>query len=1290
MEKKSWVRLLLFFLFFIQILDFQAQTIIKKYTFQWKDPVSFTFSDGYETRFLAFEGAAYGWDFPDLPTFYEIIPVDNFFSGYRVNVVARKYADMSATDCKLVSSDFHQKEIEFQIASVYDRNRIFAQLHFIPIEETAPGHYRKLLSVTLEIEGDNPMDQKNKRDYTAQSVLASGQWYQFSLDQTGIYKVTYQNLTDMGMSTPISTSQLAVFGNGGGMLPESNAAYRPDDLQEIPIQIYDGGDGTFDNGDYFLMYGLSPHKISYDSANQRFSHAFNVYSDASYYFVTQTPGIGTKKRIQVVDNENLEANSNVQSFTYFDFFEEDIVNLCESGRTWYGDRYDVTQTHDYSFQLPSAPVGSGRVSVKGASTASASSFFKVTVNQNQIGNSYIGPATGNTIVCITTGDLSFNASSRDLDIQLYYNKPTTSAVGYLDWIEVEVPCSLTLRNGQTCFRNPSTVGEGNVTRFDISGVSASASVWDVTDPAQTVRYALTADNQGAHFKAQTTDLREFVLFDGSRYLSVQPLSKVPNQNLHATAAVDMVIVAHPDFLSQANRLAQFRAENDGLNVKVVTPQQVYNEFSSGSQDPIAIRDYMKMIYDRTNKAYPKYLLLFGRPSYDFRGRVQGTALYVPNYQYNIEYNDNWSNPEYYYISEIYHQYSNDDMLALLDDNEGIGANGLFDLAVGRFPCATVAQATTAVDKSIRYTEKRNLLPEGSTQISNFGDWRNMMAFVADDEEHNDFVIHADAFSQTVEQDNPDINFDKIYLDAYQQVSNAGGQRYPDAVTDINNRMNRGALFYTYIGHSGKDGWAAERVLESSDINKWSNKYNMPAMLSLSCTFAYYDRQALSPSDLIFFNNNGGAVMVIAAAREAWSTPNNSFGDYIFKLMFQKDADGKYLSVSDMERLAKNSYGGRISLAMFVVYGDPSIRLSVPTYRVITDSINSHPVTVSSDTVRALSKVTVCGRVTDNNLQTLTHFNGQVYPSVYDKKVTVTTLLNDPDPNVEPFEFKVQKSVLFKGNVTVKDGRFRYSFYVPKDIDYSYGNGRISYYACTDKEDAAGSFTEFVIGGVDTSAIADSESPRISLFMNDENFVNGGITGSDPVLIAKISDNFGINTTGNGIGHDLTAVVDNATGNKIVLNDYYQTEKDSYNSGIVRYPLQDLTPGDHTITVRAWDVNNNSSEQELTFRVVSEDKFSLSHVLNYPNPFTTHTDFYFEHNQPGGTFDIQVSIYTISGKLVKTLYDTQYMEGNRCRAISWDGLDDFGDKLAKGTYLYRVRVKNQDGKTAEVIEKLVIL
>lgn len=1286
MKCNSWVRLLFFLFILIQLTDCQSQAIEKKYSFTWREPQSYTFENGYSEQFLYFEQAVFGRDFPELPSIYEAIPVDNFFSEYEVRVVDQEFAEMSTDECRLVPSGFRQRSIDYQVVSSYDRKEIFALLTFIPVVMTSEGHYQKLLSVTLEITGKKIAESKGVRGHASQSVLASGQWYCFSLAETGIYKVTGQELAAMGLAIPVASSQLALFGNSGRMLPEANSAERIDDLREIPIQVSDGGDGSFDNGDYFLFYGESPHGVSYDTVSRKFTHSYNIYSDASIYFITPTPGVGEKKRIQTINNEQLTENVTVQDFQFFDFYETDIVNLCESGKTWFGDRFDATLTRDYTLRLAGTPTGAGRISVRGASSATTSSVFQVTVNQNNIGNLVIGQTRG-SIVCINTGTLPLNTSSKDLNVSLTYNKPTVSSAGYLDWIEVEIPCALTLRDGQTCFRNPSTVGNGNVTRFNISGVSASASIWDVTDPAQAVRISLSADGQGVHFKSPTDVLREFVVFDGTNYKSVTPLYSVANQNLHATGAVDMVIVTHPDFLAQAKRLADFRAENDGLKVKVVTTQQVYNEFSSGSQDPMAIRDYMKLIYDKTGKEYPKYLLLFGRPSYDFRGREQGTRIYVPNYQYNTVYLEPGSHT--YHLSDI-RQHTNDDVLGLLDDDEGEEGYGLFDLAIGRFPCTTNAQAVTAVDKSIRYTEKRNLVDENSAQISNFGDWRNVMAFVADDEESNDFVIHADKFAKIVDTTNPNINFDKIYLDAYQQVSNAGGQRYPSAAADINSRMNRGALFYTYIGHSGKDGWAAERVFENADVNGWTNKYNLTALLSLSCTFAYYDRATLSPADLIFFHPNGGAFSVIAAAREAWSLPNNDFGEYIFNLMFSKDNAGQYYSVSDIERKAKNRFLPRKNLEMFVYFGDPSIKLAVPKYNIVTDSINHHAVASSNDTVRALSMVTVSGHVTDGNMQVVTNFNGTVFPSVYDKKVHTQTLLNDPNPNVAPFEFDIQKSVLFKGNVTVKDGQFQFSFYVPKDIDYSYGNGKISYYARSTDEDAAGVFTDFIIGGVDTTGIEDHENPVIELFMNDEKFVNGGITDPNPVLIAKISDNFGVNTTGNGIGHDLTGVLDHATGSKIVLNDYYQTEKDSFNCGVVRYRLQNLAPGDHTITVRAWDVNNNSSEQELNFKVLSEDKFELRHVLNYPNPFTTHTDFYFEHNQSGGTFDIQVQIYTISGKLVKTIYDTQYMEGYRCRAISWDGLDDYGDKLAKGTYLYRLRVKNQDGQTAEVVEKLVML
>lgn len=1257
----------------------QAQRIEKIIQITWVDNIERSISEDEHLTFLHFDGAFYNADFPTLPSYYEKIAVPQFYTQYDISISDVTYESMSAADAALVPDDFQNRELAVNAMSAYEKGEPFLLLTFIPIVKSGDGAFRRITSATIMLEGRAPKSAKASKGYVSQSVLATGQWYNFSLSETGIYKVTYNDLVAMGMSTPISSSQIALFGNGGKMLPEANSAPRPDDLTELPIMVVDGGDGVLNDGDYFLFYGQSPHSWTYDTVGQRFSHRINVYSDASWYFITATPSVGSKKRVTTTDGGALTPNLTVDDYIHYDFYEQDLNIFEETGTKWFGDLFDVTTQRSYSFSVPGVKPQSARLSVAGAGASSVISQMSVKVNNTPVGSFTFPGLPSSSSATIASGDFRFTPSSSSIVVSLEYNKPATSSTAYLDWIELETTCQLSMHSPQFPFCNPSTVGTGRITRFNIANATSGTMVWDVTNPAETQRYTLVQQNGQYGFSVPTDTLRYFFAFNGSSYLSITPGGSVANQNLHATGNVDMVIVTHPKFLAQANELAKFREQNGGLTVKVVTTDQVYNEFSSGSLDPMAIRDYVKMIYDRSNKQYPKYLLLVGRPCYDYRGRISGTEIYVPNFQCTPSGT----------ISEI-HFFSNDDVFGLLDENEGgaLNINGLYDIAVGRFPCATVAQAKCAVEKSITYTQKVNLVAENSTQISNFGDWRNMMAFVADDEEWNDFVSNADNFTTIVTNANPNINFDKIYLDAFPQVSNAGGQRYPEVTTAINNRMNRGALFFTYIGHSGKDGWAAERILETSDINRWTNKYNMPAMLTLSCTFGFYDRPTLSPGDLVLFNNKGGGCAIITATREAWSSPNNAFGRHIFNTMFAT-FDGQRPTIGDVMRRAKNSYSGsNPNLLMFVLLGDPSMPLAIPTYNIVTDSINHHSAGEANDTIRALSLMTVSGRVVDANGQTLTNFNGSVYPSVYDKAVTVTTLSNDPSSPA--FDFSQQKSILFKGNNTVKDGHFTFSFYVPKDIDYSYGNGKISYYACSQNEDGAGSFTNFIIGGTDTSGVDDKEGPVIELYLNDEQFVNGGIVNPDPVLIAKIRDNYGINTTGNGIGHDLTAILDDATESQIVLNDYYQTDKDSFNAGTVRYNLSDLSVGQHTITVRAWDINNNHSESQLTFEVLSDEKLKLSHVLNYPNPFTTHTDFYFEHNQGGGLFDIQVQIYTISGKLVKSITTSQYLEGNRSTAIPWDGLDDYGDKIGKGVYMYKLRVRNSQNQTAEVIEKLVIL
>jgi hypothetical protein len=1272
MKKISWVNFLIFFLIFFQHIDIQSQSIKKNISFLWKTPLSYELSDGSTLHLLYFDGAISASDHETLPLFFERFETNAFYEEYIVSLSDVQTVRMTEDEVALIPDGFQEGEFHATARTTVDRKRNYTALSLLPIRKSGSG-YEKLLSATVFVQAVRSSAKAAKtHTYAASSVLRSGSWYKVSVTKTGVHKVTYSDLASLGMSVSgLASAQLSLFGNGGAMLPEANGKERYDDLQELPIEMHDGGDGIFNEGDYFLFYAEGPHGWNYNATEQRFAHTFNLYDNAAYYFINADAGVGTKRRIETTDNSTLAPTATATSYTHYGFTETDQWCLGEAGRNWYGDRYDVTTSYTYSLPLPSSITGTGRLSVNVAAVSATSSSFSVSTGGNTLGSVSVAAISGVDFAQRSSHDFSFTPAGGNTSVTLTYSKPSASSSGYLNYLEWQIPCQLRLENWQTPFCRPESVGENTVTQFQVANMVSAAKVWDVTDITSVSQMAGTLNGTTFSFNAPTDQLRKFVAFTDNQSYVVTPVGNVPNQDLHSSSQVDMVIVAYPDFLTQAERLAEFRRSNDGLSVKVVTPQQVYNEFSSGGQDITAIRDYMKMIYEKTQGAQPRYLLLFGRPSYDYRG-IEGTCkLFVPNYQTDTTPNE-------------YALRSNDDFFGILDDNEGEGSRGMVDVAVGRFPVTSSSQAKIAVDKTINYAS-REILGSG-TSYCNFGSWKNIATFVGDDEEGITHVVAADSAATCAERANPGINIEKIYLDAYEQVTYSSSARYPEVTKAINNRMNAGCLLFAYFGHGGKNGWAHERIIELTDISKWANRYNQPWMVTLTCEFGWYDRALTAPAEMVFLNANGGAAGMITTSRVAFTVSNQHYGETIFSRIFDRD-DHKSITIGEANRNTKNECGGADDFRnMIYVMGDPAMRLAVPLYNVVTDSINGISVTDHMDTLRALSRVTVSGHVENNYGNFLPDFNGILYPSVYDKKTTEHTLQNDPDSRY--FEFQVQKNILFKGNVTVKDGRFSFSFILPKDINYVYGSGKISYYAYSRNAEAAGSFREAVIGGMSDTPVSDSKGPEIELYMNDENFVNGGTVNTSPTLLVKLKDDYGINTTGNGIGHDLVAIIDGKE--QTVLNNYYEAERDSFNCGAVRYPYEKLSAGTHTVKVRAWDILNNVSESELEFVVVSDEGPVLDHVLNYPNPFTTNTSFFFEHNLPGTELDILITIYTISGKVVKSINTKQVTEGFRSQPIPWDGRDDFGDRLGRGTYLYRLKVRTPDGKQAEKFEKIVIL
>lgn len=1153
------------------------------------------------------------------------------------------------------------------------------------------GQVKKVQRVDLQFTPKAKINKIVAKSFAANSVLATGTWYKIAITDDGMYKIDKNFLEACGFSTTnLNPNHIHIFGNGEGMLPEDNDVFRTDDLANNAIEVVGGADGSFDAGDYILFYGFGPHRWVANGTVD-FVRKTNIYSDVSNYFITINSAIAPN-RVQL---ENSLPNPPTDFATTTNFrlqYELDVRNLVQGGQRWYGDVYDSELSRTYNFSIPDVekndPQLATRIRVAMATNLQANDTnnrLKLYLNNALIDDKKIFNSgqdftrTERVTTALPTSD--------NLAVRLDLIRTAPSTVGYLDYITINANRTLRFFGSQINFRNLYSVGTGKVTRFALQNANANVQVWDVTSKQNPRKIAGQLAGQELSFTLATNNLREFTAFSGSEFYIPTRVGGVANQNLHALAQTDYIIVTHPNFVAEATRLANLHRGN-GLEVHVVTPGPIYNEFSSGSQDITAIRQFVKMFYDRgmaNGTKLPKYLLLFGDGVYDPKGRAS-SENYILTYQV--------VNSEDHIASLV-----SDDYFAFLDDNEGFNVNDLMDIGVGRLLISSNQIATEQVDKIEHYMKNGSnffqnpgdcdCAPEKSKVT--FGDWRTKYVQIADDEEKGYFIIQ-DTEPQNVIVNNTrkEMNADKIYLDAFRQVSTAGGQRYPDVVDAINDRIRRGALVINYVGHGGEVGVAEERVITVPQIQNWKNNNALSLLVTATCEFTKYDDpNRVSAGEWASLNPQGGAIALMTTTRSVYFTVNSATGKSFFKEVFKRDNDSLPLPFGTILQNTKNGLGSiSDNKRSFTLIGDPALRIAMPRLNMKMDSIYREGSSNQLDTVRALDKITVVGHVEDTYGVIQTGFNGIASPTIYDKPKRFYTLSQDEDSPVLPFD--LQKNALYKGQASIVNGYFKMTFIVPKDIDYSYGQGKVSLYGNNATIDAFGADTRPIIGGSNPLGLADNLGPEIELYMNDERFVDGGITDETPLFIAKVRDDNGINAVGNGIGHDITAILDENTSSPYILNEYYLANLDDFTSGEVKYNMPELDAGEHTLTFKVWDVNNNSSQSVIRFIVKEKEKPELSHVLNYPNPFTTRTSFFFEHNQVNTELESQIQIFTVSGKLVKTINTLVNTVGFRTEGIEWDGKDDFGDQLAKGVYVYRVSIKTDEGLRAEKFEKLVIL
>lgn len=1225
------------------------------------------------------------------------LPVGNG-NTVRASLEQTRFEPLTFEELNAIGDSQLLTDIDVQVKNFTERKRTGVTVSFVPLRKNPlTGRAEKLVEfrlVTREVpSGVSKAAAAN--NFSATSQLASGEWFKVAVSQDGIYRITYEELEQMGMNVAgIDPRRLSVFGNGGGMLPQPNNAFRHDDLVQNPIVVVGEEDGSFDPGDHILFYGKGPHRWVYDtSVCGHFRHEYNIYDERAYYFITTDRGVAP--RVTTMPAPSGTVTHTVSSFVDHQFHESDLSSVIGSGRLWMGELFDIQSSHTFDFGMSNVRSGmmANITAQVYAKSLTAPTAFNMTVNGNNVGTVNLGTVTAgyNRHASGNQFCVPVQLSSGNTAITLTYSKGgNPNAQGWLDYIRVTCVRNLQMAGSQMAFRDTSSLGAGNIAEFMLGNASSAVRVWETTDPTGVRQMALTLSGTTASFRVRTDSLRQFIAFNGSSYLTVEPVGRVPNQNLHGLAQADMVIVAHPDFWTDANRLADFHRNNPNntLSVHVVSPQEVYNEFSSGAQDVTAIRDMMRMFYERSTdwEDMPRYLLLFGDASYDYKDRIAGNTNFVPSYQ-----SDESLTPTQSFVS--------DDYFGLLDPTEGrwgpSDTQELPDIGIGRFPVDFPEEAAAIVDKIIRYDELNIADPNGSEQCCGSTnttvspDWRNRITFVGDDEDGGVHLTQADSLARMVAREYKDFNVNRIYFDSYVQQSTPGGQRYPEVTRDINNDINRGVLIMNYTGHGGEVGWAHERVLGLSDIAGWTNTDNLAAFVTATCEFARHDDpERVSAGEQCLLKPDGGAIALFTTTRLVYSAPNFRLNINFYDKLLEEQPWGEP-TMGDVIRMTKVASGGQVNNRNFVLLGDPAQRLSYPLEQVTTATINGISVQDMVDTLRALQLVTVTGRMQTREGQPMPDFNGIIYPTVFDKASTVSTLGNDPS-SLPPRQFQLRKNILYKGKASVTNGEFSFQFVVPKDIAYSYGFGRISYYAEGNGINASGHFEDFMIGGSLEGVEADENGPSVRLFMNEESFVFGGTTDENPIMIALLTDSNGINTVGSGIGHDITAIHNGNTASTIVLNDYYEADLDSYQSGRVAYPFRSLPEGTHNLRFKAWDVHNNSSEAYTEFVVAESAMLALKHVLNYPNPFTTRTQFMFEHNQACNSLDVMVQIFTVSGKIVKTINTTVLTDGFRSDPIEWDGLDDHGKAIGRGVYIYNLKVTGPDGQKAEQIEKLVVL
>lgn len=1241
--------------------------------FEWGAAKSIFLSDSSVLKVLNVQAARYPESFGYLPVIRKALS----FSVTGVSIGKMELADFSKEEGFLTIPFLNGKYPSITYKNFSARRQKGTMLDIIPLYyDSLTGKIKKIISLQLSFSIQKPETGSyfRKSGSDGNSVLATGNWFKLAVAAEGIYKIDRDMLSKMGISVNnLDPSMLAVYGNGGKMLPQPNDAFRYDDLMENAVYVKGESDGRFDGEDYLLFYAQDPHTHYFNPSDGEFVYHHNVYSDSSFYFLTigSQPGKRLQERDDAGDNFTM-----IETFDDYYIHELDRINFLFTGREWYGERFDFEPVQNFDFQIPGV-VSTSTIQLTSVMMAQAfdgPAGFDLYLNGQAVGSQQIKEVPQSTYSLKGREDrsiFSLPASSivkpdGSFRLNIQYKRPASgTSKAFLNFFYLLIQRDLRLYDNQTIFQSLASTNQSYST-FKINDVVPDITVWDVTRPLDPVLQKTVLSGDEILFGTATDTLRRFIAFNPAEMPAPAFIKQVENQNLHAEAVPNLLIVSYPGFLPEAKRLADLRRQRNGLQVLIVTTEQVFNEFSSGGLDVSAIRDYCKYLYDQQSGKL-KNVLLFGRGSIDYKDRMDKNTNFVPIYT-----SRNSLHP--------LKSYSSDDYYGFMDDDEGewpetYAGDHMMDIGVGRLPVKSPDEAHIVVNKLYNY----------ETGPATLGSWRNELYFVADDGDGNLHLRDADRLATLTDTTNTAFNVKKIYLDAYEQVPSSIGESAPEVNEAINEAMEKGLLIMNYTGHGSETRWASETILDISMINAFDNFDRLPLYVTATCEFGRHDDpRIISGGEYLLLNPVGGAIGLVTTSRPVFSSTNYMLNQAFYENVFEKE-EGKYLDMGTIFMRTKNgSLNGSIN-RNFSLLGDPSMKLAYPRkhMRLMLDESAYKP----GDTLKALQKVQWPGAVVDEDDNRIANFEGTARITVYDKTRTVETLGNDNPVTT----FESRDNVLFRGEVPIDTGAFTVEFIIPKDMDYRFDKGKVSMYAQSHLKDtdANGSDIDFYMGGIIPDPEVDNLPPDIQIYINDTTFRSGHVTGPDVVVLARLTDLNGINIYGTGDTAGIILTVDGE--NNYTVNDYYVASTGTYQTGWVTFRLKDLSVGTHSIEITASDTYNNIGVGFVEFRVVDDKSLRIENLFSAPNPFTDHTNISFEHNRAGDNLEILTSIYSVKGQKVGAMKWLVENSNGRITGLELNENSFGGMFLNSGLYILHLDVRSlQDGASGRASMKLLVI